>query len=36
MQIFGGSFVSPLVTGIRQDYNTFFNALFIIVQVMTV
>jgi hypothetical protein len=35
MQIFGGSFVSQNVTGIRQNYDTFFNALFTIFQVLT-
>jgi len=35
MQIFGGTFVSQNVTGIRQNYDTFFNALFTIFQVLT-
>lgn len=36
MQIFGGNFPSSSVTGIRQNYDTFFNALYSIFQVMTV
>lgn len=35
MQIFGGTFVSQSVTGIRQNFDTFFNALFSIFQVLT-
>ncbi len=36
MQIFGGNLASASVTGIRQNYDTFFNALFTIFQVMTI
>lgn len=36
MQIFGGGFVPQSVSGIRQNYDTFFNAFFTIFQVMTV
>ena len=36
MQIFGGNFPSEIVTGIRQNYDTFFNALFTVFQVMTI
>ena len=36
MQIFGGSFPSESVTGIRQNFDTFFSALLSIFQVMTV
>jgi hypothetical protein len=36
MQIFGGNFPSETVTGIRQNYDTFFNALFTIFQIMTI
>ena len=35
MQIFGGTFVHQNVTGIRQNYDSFFNALFSIFQVLT-
>ena len=35
MQIFGGNFPSDNVTGFRQNYDTFFNALFTVFQVMT-
>lgn len=35
MQIFGGNFPSENVTGFRQNYDTFFNALFTVFQVMT-
>lgn len=36
MQIFGGAFVPQSVSGVRQNFNTFFSAFFIIFQVMTV
>lgn len=36
MQIFGGNFPSSSVTGVRQNFDTFFNALFSIFQVMTI
>lgn len=36
MQIFGGTFVSQNISNIRQNYDTFFNALFTVFQVMTV
>lgn len=35
MQIFGGTFVSQNISGVRQNYDTFFNALFTIFQVLT-
>ena len=35
MQIFGGNFPASNVTGFRQNYDTFFNALFTVFQVMT-
>ena len=35
MQIFGGNFPAANVTGFRQNYDTFFNALFTVFQVMT-
>lgn len=36
MQIFGGSFVPQSISGVRQNYDSFFNAFFVIFQVMTV
>jgi hypothetical protein len=36
MQIFGGAFVPQSVSGIRQNYDTFFNAFFVVFQVMTI
>lgn len=36
MQIFGGTFPSQAVTTIRQDYDSFVHALFVIFQVMTI
>lgn len=36
MQIFGGQFISENITGIRQNFDTFFYSFFSIFQVMTV
>lgn len=36
MQIFGGTFINESVSGIRQNFDTFFNAFFSVFQVLTV
>lgn len=36
MQIFGGTFLPQSVSGIRQNFDTFLNALFSVFQVLTV
>lgn len=36
MQIFGGNILSSTVTGVRQNFDTFLNALFTVFQVITI
>lgn len=36
MQIFGGQFLPESVTGVRQSFDTFFDAFFTVFQVLTV
>lgn len=36
MQIFGGALLPESVTGIRQNFDTFFNAVFSVFQLLTV
>jgi hypothetical protein len=36
MQILGGELLPESVTGIRQNFDTFFNAIFAVFQVLTV
>jgi len=36
MQIFGGQFLAESITGVRQNFDNFFNAFFTVFQVLTV
>lgn len=36
MQLFGGALYSSAVTGVRQNFDTFFSAFFTIFQIMTI